>query len=392
MTVSEESLSQVLRRFYCEAKPKETQHRTKSLGEHATTYHKNTMKNIRAAINRHLQDKGRNIDIIRGPAFKSANNTLDGLLKEQTRAGMSRPTQHKEIIEEEDLYKMSDYVSTADSNPVILRQSVWLNLSIHFVSRGLEFHHQLKRDSFDFKLDDNGTEYVTINHETQQKNFQGGLTKDEAPIDRRMYATGDQNCPVKSLKLFIEKTDPNAKSLFNNCYREALTHPQQTTVWYGTKGLAKRTFTNFMADISKGSGLSKIYTPHCLRATAIQAMNDNGFSSRHIMFMSGHRCEESLKPYTRNPSSKQKKALSTTLASVVQPNRKLNETAVEVYRPQTQPSTFGSSAACARSDESQNLPVQISGTSTSNTANLSSLFQSGSFHSCSFNITLNQPN
>ena len=87
---------------------------------------------------------------------------------------------------------------------------------------------------------------------------QGGLTKDEAPVGRRMYATRDENCHVKILILFIEKkTDKKAKSVLNNIYREALNTPQQVEVWYGTKGLAKRTFTNFMADTSKGSGLSK---------------------------------------------------------------------------------------------------------------------------------------
>ena len=50
-----------------------------------------------------------------------------------------------------------------------------MNLAIHFVSRGLEFYHQLKINSFDFQFDEFGKEYATINHETQQKNFQGGL-------------------------------------------------------------------------------------------------------------------------------------------------------------------------------------------------------------------------
>ena len=145
MAVSEVDLPQILRRFYCEAKPKEPKHRTNALGQHATTCNKNTMNTTRAAINRYLQDNGGNIDIIRGPAFKTANNTLDGLLKEQTRGGLSRPTLHKDIIEEEDFSKISDYMSSAAANPIILRQSVWLNLAIHFVSRGLEFHHQLKR-------------------------------------------------------------------------------------------------------------------------------------------------------------------------------------------------------------------------------------------------------
>jgi hypothetical protein len=42
-------------------------------------------------------------------------------------------------------------------------------------SRGLEFHHQLNLNSFDFHVDAEGDEYATINHETQQKNIQGGI-------------------------------------------------------------------------------------------------------------------------------------------------------------------------------------------------------------------------
>ena len=67
------------------------------------------------------------------------------------------------------------------------------------------------------------------------------------------------------------------------------------------KVLTKRTFSNFMADKCKSCKLSKSYPPHCLRATAVQAMNDRGFSSRHIMFMSGYRCEASLKSYRPVP-------------------------------------------------------------------------------------------
>ena len=49
-------LAQLLREFYGSAAPKLTESRKKSLSEaHAQEYHKNTMKNIRGAINRHLK-------------------------------------------------------------------------------------------------------------------------------------------------------------------------------------------------------------------------------------------------------------------------------------------------------------------------------------------------
>ena len=74
-----------------------------------------------------------------------------------------------------------------------------------------------------------------------------------------------------------------------------------------------------MKDISKAAGLSKVYTGHCLRATAIQHLNDEGYEARHIMFMSDHRNEGSLRSYNSKVSSTQKKNLSSTLSKIMDP-------------------------------------------------------------------------
>ena len=80
-SVIPEVLAQKLRRFYCEAKPKNTAKRAEDLTlAQSENYHKNSLKSIRSAINRHLQDLGRSIDIVRDKEFKSANNTLNGML------------------------------------------------------------------------------------------------------------------------------------------------------------------------------------------------------------------------------------------------------------------------------------------------------------------------
>ena len=62
-----------------------------------------------------------------------------------------------------------------------------------------------QKKSFEFKNDENG-EYITLSHDTQQKNFQGGIRSAEAPSDKRMYADDTECCPVKMLKLLLEKT------------------------------------------------------------------------------------------------------------------------------------------------------------------------------------------
>lgn len=66
---------------------------------------------------------------------------------------------------------MSTNLEKATTSLVILRQAVWYLISIHFVTRGMEFHHQLKLDSFEFNEDETG-EFVTLKHETQQKTHQ----------------------------------------------------------------------------------------------------------------------------------------------------------------------------------------------------------------------------
>ena len=73
-TVDESALAKRLTKFYCEARPQVKD-------QEQQEYHRHTLKNIRGAVNRHLQDIGRNIDIVRDKEFKLANMTMDGVLK-----------------------------------------------------------------------------------------------------------------------------------------------------------------------------------------------------------------------------------------------------------------------------------------------------------------------
>lgn len=275
------------------------------------------MKSLRSAINRKLHDLERDFDIVRDKQFRKSNETLDGKLKSNLKEGLSRPTQHKQIITNADLTQISTYLYEK-CNPVILRFRIWFTLSLHFVSRGLEFHEQLRRDSFVFNFDENGEEYVTVSHETKQKNWQGGIESKENQGEKRMYAVpaAGPKCPVQSLKYFLSKTDPSAVSLFNRCEKSALASPDSHAIWYNSIPLKHYNFTRFMSDICKQAGISTTYTAHCLRATAIQGMNDAGFEIRHIMHMSGHKNEASVRSYNRDCSTAQKKALSETLASL----------------------------------------------------------------------------
>ncbi|VDI08627.1 Hypothetical predicted protein [Mytilus galloprovincialis] len=67
---------------------KHKQRALKMLEEKAQEYHKKSLKNVRAAINRHLKD------IFRDAEFKSANSMSSVKLKFSLRNGLPRPTKH----------------------------------------------------------------------------------------------------------------------------------------------------------------------------------------------------------------------------------------------------------------------------------------------------------
>jgi hypothetical protein len=101
-----------------------------------------------------------------------------------------------------------------------------------------------------------------------------------------------------------------------------------TLIWYSSKPLPCRTYFNFMVDISLAAKLDKKYTAHCLRATAIQHMNDAGFEARHIMFMSGHKSEASIRSYNRSCSNRQKRQISPPSQELFLKENKLRQ----IYR------------------------------------------------------------
>ncbi|KAK3106038.1 hypothetical protein FSP39_011471 [Pinctada imbricata] len=345
--INSDELNIKLRRFYAEAQPANVSKRANSMSEaQASEYHKNSFKAIRSAINRHLNDLNRDIDIVRDKAFKTANQALDGKLKQNVADGLSRPTKHKDVISTPDLHLINTYLHS-DTNPIVLRHKVWYDLSVHFVSRGLELHPQLHMDSFKFMNDETGREYVTLLHDVRQKNHQGGIDFNECS-DKRMYSSGDESCPVKSLRELMSRTEEGAISLFNHCVKQALKTPKSMDKWFTTTPVKPYQFSTFMKDISKNAGCSKYYTAHCLRATSIQALSDAGHELRHIMLLTGHRNEASIRSYSRDCSDDQKRSLSNTLSKITSGSTTRSES--EVPLP-TISQTATSSTAASTSDQ-----------------------------------------
>ena len=57
----------------------------------------------------------------------------------------------------------------------------------------------------------------------------------------------------------------------------------------------ERSLGDIMKQISTEANLSRICANHSIRATAIAILDKSGFEDRHIMAVSGHRNERSIR-------------------------------------------------------------------------------------------------
>ena len=145
----------------------------------------------------------------------------------------------------------------------------------------------MKKSSFSFKTDDAGIEFVELSFNEKIKNHQ---VMDEPHAKPRMYdETGTDTCPLKSLKLYISKLNPN----FGNLYAQQVTaksfDPLVSTTWYTCKVLGVNSISKFKKNISKRLDLSAIYTNHSIRATLVTLLSANGVEARQIMRMTGRK-------------------------------------------------------------------------------------------------------
>ncbi|KAK3710356.1 hypothetical protein QZH41_002791 [Actinostola sp. cb2023] len=282
-----------LRRFYTEA-------RTKT-GE---MYGRSTLLGFRHAIERHvnLPPNNRNIKISTDPRFQRSNLMLDAQLVNMKRSGKDNPV-HKPTIEDEDMAKLRSS-ETSLKSPVSPLCNVWFNVVLFFCRRGREGQRDLTKSSFKFEVDASGRKYVTMAHDELTKNHQGGLKDQTTSTEKyaRMYESNHENDGYKALQLYLTKLNATINALFQ--YPKKNWEPTEQ-VWYEARPIGENKLDSMMKTISKVAGLSRVYTNHSVRGTAITMWSNAGVPNRHIMAISGHRNEQSLAHYNTRPSTAQ---------------------------------------------------------------------------------------
>jgi archaellum component FlaC len=118
-------------------------------------------------------------------------------------------------------------------------------------------------------------------------------------------------CPVRSFFIYKEHLNPKSDTFF----QRPKDRPTNN-VWYDVSPLGHNSLgKNGARYLLKSWNSTKNYTNHSFRATAVYILDDAEFAGRHIMSITGHKSESSLKTYTGYTSDRALRDMSNTISS-----------------------------------------------------------------------------
>jgi len=300
--LTKQELDDLLLEFYPNARKKS--------GEY---YKKSALVSIRFGLQRHFMKNG-NFDIINDGEFLESNKVFEATVVELKRQGYGK-VEHHDPISKEDLEKIQLSFNQDSPDPKQLQEVVWFNIMYHLIRRGRENLRQLTRNSFAISTDAAGRRFVYQAVDELDKNHRGNDHPDDSTGDGRMYERPERTvCPVKLYELYISKLNPDQICLWQRP-KSKDNFKETDGVWYCNAPLGKNTLGTLMSSISKELKLSKVYTNHCIRATAMSLLDECNFEARHIMRVSGHKSEGSIRSYSRRLSENKQKQISESLSN-----------------------------------------------------------------------------
>ena len=309
-SIESAELAKHLRKFYAEVKTKDGNMMSPS-----------GLRGLRAALHRTITSPplARDINILSDREFNQANKMLDAICKTYVQKANVKPKHHPSI-ENGDLRRISQYINSYKSSPETLLHCFWFLLCYNFARRGGEGWRELSKESFGVAKDDQGKQYLFLKH-TEKKNWQGGSSSKAWDYsDIRAYGINVEGVSlniVEAFQFYISKLHPECSALFQKPKYKKW-GMSEDSVWFDNVPLGINKINVIMKTISESAHLSKTYTNHSVRATAITVMYRGGVDTKQICKISKHKAEETLKHYIDDQSSAQKRFCSEVLSSAFQ--------------------------------------------------------------------------
>ena len=142
-------------------------------------------------------------------------------------------------------------------------------------------------EDFSFGLDENNTEYVEF-IENPTKTRQSGLSTKPRSFLPKMFATGDDRCPVAFFKEFLSRRPPEIRTT-GPLYLSCVSNPS-SQVWYKRQSMGVNKINDFMKSVIKGTTLEdslKTFSNHSTRKTVVKKLKTAGLERSSIVKVRG---------------------------------------------------------------------------------------------------------
>lgn len=172
-------------------------------------------------------------------------------------------------------------------------------------------------EDYRFGLDESNIESVEF-IEDPTKTRQSGLSANPRSFLSKMFATGDDMCPVAIFKEFLCHSPPELGTtgpLYLSCVKDPTSQ-----VWYKRQPMGVNKINQMMEPIIKDTSLEE----HSVGKTVVNKLKTAGVKRSSIVKLTGHRNLQCLDDYDEGDENKQRQ-LYHTISSVSTANQ-LSET------------------------------------------------------------------
>ena len=288
-------MDQLLRSFYVEVRKGD-----------GSFYKKTSFSSLRFGLQREVKRIRPDINIIEDSEFSSSFEMYKAQCVQLKSMGLAK-VEHKMPISKADMELLYSSGIFSIEHPVSLQKKVFFEVVLYLCRRGMENLRKINIEDFEVRTFSDETRYIVYTKDELKKNAR---VNDEFMEGGFIVEREDENCPVKSFLLYVSKLNPSLKSFF----QRPKTRIPSEGPWFDNMVLGEKTLQGMMKKLSKEANLSHIYTNHCIRATCITLLDRAGVEARHIMAISGHKSESSIRSYASTSCSTKRKLAQTISA------------------------------------------------------------------------------
>ena len=127
-------------------------------------------------------------------------------------------------------------------------------------------------------------------------------------------------CPIQVWKLYTTKLNKNIDSLWQKPRQGKVFYDDKE--WFEGRVVGKDPLIRFMKFLSQDLKLNTEYTNHSIRSTVITTLDNAGFEARHIMQLSSHKNEATIKEYSVKCPENKRREMSDSLSDAILPKKK----------------------------------------------------------------------